>query len=282
MKAQRLKKRQRRTIGYYTILTIMSVGAILMLFPTIWMILCSFKTQNEMYQMPPTFLPKQFDLDNFISVFKQMPFARYYLNSVATSFLNMVVGVLTSALIGYVFAKYQFPGREVLFLVVLACMMIPSETLMPTVYKIMVKFHWTDSYLVLTIPYFCNIFGIFLMRQFFLDLPNDYLEAAEIDGCGQLRTWWSVAMPMARSTVATLVIFLFMSSYNSFLWPLISTDTRKYFTLPVGIQSMLSDRGSQYSMLMAASTMVIVPVCIIFSMMQKQFIEGMTAGGIKG
>lgn len=282
MKAQRLKKRQRRTIGYYTILTIMSVGAILMLFPTIWMILCSFKTQNEMYQMPPTFLPKQFDLDNFISVFKQMPFARYYLNSVATSFLNMVVGVLTSALIGYVFAKYQFPGREVLFLVVLACMMIPYETLMPTVYKIMVKFHWTDSYLVLTIPYFCNIFGIFLMRQFFLDLPNDYLEAAEIDGCGQLRTWWSVAMPMARSTVATLVIFLFMSSYNSFLWPLISTDTRKYFTLPVGIQSMLSDRGSQYSMLMAASTMVIVPVCIIFSMMQKQFIEGMTAGGIKG
>lgn len=282
MKAQRLKKRQRRTIGYYIILTIMSVGAILMLFPTIWMILCSFKTQNEMYQMPPTFLPKQFDLDNFISVFKQMPFARYYLNSVATSFLNMVVGVLTSALIGYVFAKYQFPGREVLFLVVLACMMIPYETLMPTVYKIMVKFHWTDSYLVLTIPYFCNIFGIFLMRQFFLDLPNDYLEAAEIDGCGQLRTWWSVAMPMARSTVATLVIFLFMSSYNSFLWPLISTDTRKYFTLPVGIQSMLSDRGSQYSMLMAASTMVIVPVCIIFSMMQKQFIEGMTAGGIKG
>lgn len=282
MKAQRLKKRQRRTIGYYTILTIMSVGAILMLFPTIWMILCSFKTQNEMYQMPPTFLPKQFDLDNFISVFKQMPFARYYLNSVATSFLNMVVGVLTSALIGYVFAKYQFPGREVLFLVVLACMMIPYETLMPTVYKIMVKFHWTDSYLVLTIPYFCNIFGIFLMRQFFLDLPNDYLEAAEIDGCGQLRTWWSVAMPMARSTVATLVIFLFMSSYNSFLWPLISTDTRKYFTLPVVIQSMLSDRGSQYSMLMAASTMVIVPVCIIFSMMQKQFIEGMTAGGIKG
>ena len=192
------------------------------------------------------------------------------------------MGVLTSALIGYVFAKYQFPGREVLFLVVLACMMIPYETLMPTVYKIMVKFHWTDSYLVLTIPYFCNIFGIFLMRQFFLDLPNDYLEAAEIDGCGQLRTWWSVAMPMARSTVATLVIFLFMSSYNSFLWPLISTDTRKYFTLPVGIQSMLSDRGSQYSMLMAASTMVIVPVCIIFSMMQKQFIEGMTAGGIMG
>ena len=281
MSGKRLTKRP-ANVGYYVILALMTVGALVMFFPIIWMFLCSFKTQNEMYQMPPSFLPNQWDLKNYINVFKQMPFAQYYLNSLGTSAINMVVGVLTSALIGYVFAKYQFRGREAIFLKVLACMMIPYETLMPTVYKIMVKFRWTNSYLVLTIPYFCNIFGIFLMRQFFLDLPNDYVEAAEIDGCGQLRTWWSVAMPMARSTVATLVIFLFMASYNSFLWPLISVDSRKYFTLPVGIQSMLSDRGSQYAMLMAASSMVIVPVCIIFAAMQKQFIEGMTAGGIKG
>lgn len=281
MTGRRLNKK-RRSAGYWIILAVMTVGAVIMLFPTVWMLLCSFKTQNEMYQMPPSFLPKQFNFDNFRSVFKQMPFGRYYLNSLGTSLLNMGVGVLTSALIGYVFAKYQFPGRDGIFLLVLACMMIPYETLMPTVYKIMVKFKWTDSYLVLTVPYFCNIFGIFLMRQFFMDLPNDYLDAAEIDGCGQLRTWWSVAMPMAKSTVSTLVIFLFMASYNSFLWPLISTDTRKYFTLPVGIQSMLSDRGSQYSMLMAASAMVIIPVCVIFAVMQKRFIEGMTAGGIKG
>lgn len=232
--------------------------------------------------MPPTFLPENFNFHNFSNVFKQMPFGQYYFNSLWTSLLNTVVGVLSSALVGYVFAKYQFPGREAIFLVVLACMMIPYETLMPTVYKLMVAVKWTDSYLVLTVPYFCNIFGIFLMRQFFLDLPNDYLEAAEIDGCGQLRTWWSVAMPMAKSTVSTLVIFLFMASYNSFLWPLISTDSRKYFTLPVGIQSMIWDRGSQYAMLMAASAMVIIPVCILFAVMQKQFIEGMTAGGIKG
>lgn len=274
--------RKRRSLGYWLILLLMSVGALVMIFPVIWMLLCSFKTQNEMYQLPPSFLPNQWNLDNFKSVFAQMPFAKFYLNSLGTSLVNTVVGVLSSALIGYVFAKYRFPGRDVIFLVVLACMMIPYETLMPTVYKTMVSFGWTDSYLVLTIPYFCNIFGIFLMRQFFLDLPNDYLEAAEIDGSSQLRTWWSVAMPMARSTIATLVIFLFMSTYNSFLWPLISTDSRRYFTLPVGINSMLSDRGSQYAMLMAASAMVILPVCVIFAAMQKQFIEGMTAGGIKG
>lgn len=280
MKAVKLKKR--RSKGYWVILAVMSIGAVAMFFPTVWMLLCSFKTQGELYQMPPTFLPENFNFHNFSNVFKQMPFEQYYFNSLWTSLLNTVVGVLSSALVGYVFAKYQFPGREAIFLVVLACMMIPYETLMPTVYKLMVAVKWTDSYLVLTVPYFCNIFGIFLMRQFFLDLPNDYLEAAEIDGCGQLRTWWSVAMPMAKSTVSTLVIFLFMASYNSFLWPLISTDSRKYFTLPVGIQSMIWDRGSQYAMLMAASAMVIIPVCILFAVMQKQFIEGMTAGGIKG
>ena len=282
MKSKTLKTRYKHSVGYWTMLAVMTLGAITMIFPTAWMLLCSFKTQNEMYQMPPSFFPKQFNFDNFASVFRQMPFGRYYLNSVGTGLLNTLVGVITSSLLGYIFAKYEFPGRDTIFLVVLACMMIPYETLMPTVYKLQVKMGWTNTYLVLTVPYFCNIFGIFLMRQFFVDLPNDYLEAAEVDGCGQLRTWWSVAMPMAKSMISTLVIFLFMGSYNSFLWPLISVNSRSLMTLPVGLESMLSDRGSQYSMLMAASSMVILPVCVIFAVMQRQFIEGMTAGGIKG
>lgn len=282
MKSKTLKTRRKYSVGYWTMLAVMTLGAITMIFPTVWMLLCSFKTQNEMYQMPPSFFPKQFNFDNFASVFKQMPFGRYYLNSVGTGLLNTLMGVITSSLLGYIFAKYEFPGRDTIFLVVLACMMIPYETLMPTVYKLQVKMGWTNTYLVLTVPYFCNIFGIFLMRQFFVDLPNDYLEAAEVDGCGQLRTWWSVAMPMAKSMISTLVIFLFMASYNSFLWPLISVNSRSLMTLPVGLESMLSDRGSQYSMLMAASSMVILPVCVIFAVMQRQFIEGMTAGGIKG
>ena len=282
MRSKTLKTRRKHSVGYWTMLAVMTLGAITMIFPTVWMLLCSFKTQNEMYQMPPSFFPKQFNFDNFASVFKQMPFGRYYLNSVGTGLLNTLVGVITSSLLGYIFAKYEFPGRDTIFLVVLACMMIPYETLMPTVYKLQVKMGWTNTYLVLTVPYFCNIFGIFLMRQFFVDLPNDYLEAAEVDGCGQLRTWWSVAMPMAKSMISTLGIFLFLGSYNSFLWPLISVNSRSLMTLPVGLESMLSDRGSQYSMLMAASSMVILPVCVIFAVMQRQFIEGMTAGGIKG
>ena len=121
-----------------------------------------------------------------------------------------------------------------------------------------------------------------MMRQFFLDLPDDYLEAAEIDGLGQFGVYWYVALPLARSLVAALAIFLFMASYNSFLWPLISVDSRSLFTLPVGVASMLSDRGNQMAMLMAASTMIIMPVCIIFAIAQKNFISGLTMGGIKG
>ena len=136
MKSKTLKTRRKYSVGYWTMLAVMTLGAITMIFPTVWMLLCSFKTQNEMYQMPPSFFPKQFNFDNFASVFKQMPFGRYYLNSVGTGLLNTLVGVITSSLLGYIFAKYEFPGRDTIFLVVLACMMIPYETLMPTVYKL--------------------------------------------------------------------------------------------------------------------------------------------------
>lgn len=275
-------KMKKKSPGYWIGVILMGIGAFIMLLPVIWMLLSAFKGQGELMKLPPTFLPKVWRFENFKDVFKQMPFGTYYINSVWTSALNTVVGILTGSLVGYVFAKYHFKFRDTIFLVVLACMMIPYETLMPTVYKIQVALGWTNSYLVLTIPYFVNIFGIFLMRQFYMDLPNDYLEAAEVDGCSQLRTWWSVAMPMARSTIAAMAIFLFMASYNSFLWPLIATNSRALFTLPVGIKSLIWDRGNQFALMMAASTLVIVPVCILFAAMQKQFIEGMTVGGIKG
>lgn len=281
-KMQKMRIEKKRTASYWVIAVIIGILALIMFFPVFWMFLCSFKSNAEMLHLPLTFWPKSLNLDNYFNAFKQMPFGTYYLNSVWTSALNTVVGILTSSLVGYVFAKYHFRGRDTLFLVVLACMFIPYETLMPTVYKIMVGFKWTNSYLVLTIPYFVNIFGVFLMRQFFIDLPDDYIEAAEIDGCGQFRTWFSVAMPMARPMIAAMVIYLFMASYNSFMWPLISIDSAKFRTLPVGIATLMWDRGNQYDLLMACSSMIIVPIVIIFACMQKQFIEGMTAGGVKG
>ena len=157
-------EKKRRTAGYWIALVLLGIGSVAMLFPNVWMILSSFKTQGELFTAPPSFLPRNWYFDNYPSVFAQMPFASYYLNSVWTSALNTAVGLLTSSIVGYVFAKYHFKFRDAIFLVVLACMMIPYETLMPTVYRIMVKFGWTNSYKVLTVPYYCNIFGSFLMR----------------------------------------------------------------------------------------------------------------------
>ena len=282
MKEKNLSEKKKHGAGYYVALVVMLVGTLTVLVPIYWMVVSSLKSQTELMQTPPTFWPQKMEFSNYARVFEQMPFGRYYFNSVVTALLNTVMGVFTSALSGYVFAKYQFKGRELLFWLLMACMMIPYDTLMIPLYRIMVGFGWTNTYLVLTVPYFVNIFGMFLMRQFMQDIPTDYIEAAEIDGCSQYRTFFSVIFPMVRPAAAALCIFLFMASYNSFLWPLISVNSRDLFTLPVGMSALNSDRGSQMDLMMACATMVVAPVCVIFALAQKNFVAGLTMGGVKG
>lgn len=277
-----MKTKKKRNVSSFVIWALLLIGSLAMILPLYWMIISSFKSQTELLQMPPTIWPEEWRFSNYLRVFQTMPFLRYYANSLIFSAISTVVGVFSSCIIGYVFAKYRFRGRNALFLCMLACMMIPYDTLMIPLYKIMVKIHFVNTPLVLTIPYFINIFGVFLMRQFFMDLPDDYLEAAEMDGCGQFRTFWSVAMPIAQSSMAALFIYLFMAVYNSYLWPLINVNSRDLFTLPVGIAGMINDRGNQFDLMMAASTMVIVPVAIVFACAQTRFIEGISMGGIKG
>lgn len=275
-------RKKRHSIGYYIGLCIMLAGAVIMILPLYWMIMSAFKGQTELLQMPPTMYPHEFIITNFQRVLDSIPFLRYYANSLITSLINTVVGVFTSAIIGFTFAKYKFKGRDIIFFIILAFMMIPYDTLMIPLYKLMAGMNLTNSYFVLTVPYFCNIFGIFLMRQFYLDLPNDYLEAAEADGCGHMKRFLKIAFPMAKPMMSALFIYLFMASYNSYLWPLISVSKRKLFTLTVGIGAFFNDRGTQTDLIMAASTMMIIPVVIVFALAQKNFVEGLTVGGVKG
>lgn len=276
------QKKKRRSIGFYLGVFVMLAGAVIMILPLYWMIMSAFKGQTELLQMPPTMYPHEFIVSNFERVLEGIPFFRYYANSLGTSLINTVVGVFTSAIIGFTFAKYRFKGRNIIFFIILAFMMIPYDTLMIPLYKLMAGMHLTNSYFVLTVPYFCNIFGIFLMRQFYLDLPNDYLEAAEADGCGHMKRFLKIAFPMAKPMMSALFIYLFMASYNSYLWPLISVSKRNLFTLTVGIGAFFNDRGTQTDLVMAASTMMIIPVVIVFALAQKNFVEGLTVGGIKG
>lgn len=274
--------KKKHGIGYYIGVLVMIIGAFFMILPLYWMLISSFKGQTELLRMPPTMYPHEWVVNNFKRVLDSIPFLRYYANSLGTSIVNTIMGVFTSAIIGFTFAKYRFKGRNIIFFGILAFMMIPYDTLMIPLYKLMAGMKLTNSYFVLTVPYFINIFGIFLMRQFFLDLPDDYLEAAEMDGCGHLKRFFTVALPMARPMLSALFIYLFMASYNSYLWPLISVSKRNLFTLPVGIAAFFSDRGTQTDLIMAASTMMIVPVVIIFTLAQKNFVEGLTVGGVKG
>lgn len=282
MKEVYKEKRGKHPVGFYIGVAVMLAGVVIMILPLYWMIISSFKGNTELRQMPPTMYPHEWIMTNFQKVLDSIPFIRYYANSIGTSLINTVAGVFTSTIIGFTFAKYRFKGRNVIFFIILAFMMLPYETLMIPLYKLMANMHLTNSYFVLTVPFFCNIFGIFLMRQFYLDFPNDYLEAAEADGCGHMKRFLTIAFPMARPMMSALFIYLFMASYNSYLWPLISVSKRNLFTLSVGIGAFFSDRGTQTNLIMAASTMMIIPIVIIFAIAQKNFVEGMTVGGIKG
>lgn len=275
-------KKKKHSIGFYIGIAIIFIGAFFMILPLYWMLVSAFKGQSELLQMPPTMYPHEWVTVNFKRVLDSIPFIRYYANSLGTSIVNTVVGVISSAIIGYTFAKYRFRGRNIIFMCILAFMMVPYDTLMIPLYKLMAGMKLTNSYFVLTVPYFVNIFGIFLMRQFFLDLADDYLEAAEMDGCGHFRRFFTIALPMSKSMLSALFIYLFMASYNSYLWPLISVSKRELFTLTVGIGAFFSDRGTQTDLIMAASAMMIIPIVIIFSLAQKNFVEGLTVGGVKG
>lgn len=276
------RKKMKATPGKILVFILLLVGSLAMLLPFLWMAISSLKSQTELLQMPPTIFPKQPTLKNYQRVLEGIPFLHYYANSLATGLLNMAAGLFTSCIAGYIFAKYDFRGKNMLFVTMLACMMIPYDTLMIPLYRIMVAFRWTNTFLVLTVPYFVNIFGIFLMRQFMQDIPKDFIDAAEIDGCGQFRTFRSVILPIVRPAMAALCIFLFMASWNSYIWPLISVNSRDLFTLPVGLGAFQSDRGRQVDLIMAASTMTVLPIFVVFLAAQKHFVQGITMAGIKG
>lgn len=253
-----------------------------MLFPFVWMILSSFKPAVELLRMPPKFWPEQgLYLENYKEVLKQLPFGRYILNSLFVSAINTAVGLFTSALTGYIFAKYDFFGRNVLFVALLGSMMIPFQVIMIPMYVLMVDMGWVNNYQALTVPYFYSIFGVFLMRQFTLKLPNELTEAAKIDGCSHFGTFFRVIIPLIKTSMAALAIFLFMGSWNDYLWPLIVVDSDAYRTIPLGLGTFIHQRGMKYDLLMAASVMSVLPILVVFVFAQKNFIEGIALTGIK-
>ena len=260
----------------------LAAGGFLMILPLFWMILSSFKPTVELLKMPPTWIPKNgLWMENYKEVLRMIRFDRYMLNSLFVSILNTAVGLFLCSLTGYVFAKYRFPGRDIIFVAFLGTMMIPFQVIMIPMYSLMLDFGWADSYFSLTVPYFYSIFGVFLMRQFILKLPNDLMDSAFIDGSTHFGVFFRIILPLMRTALSALGIFLFMASWNDYLWPLIVINSDMLRTIPLGLAVFIHARGTRYDLLMAASVMAIIPILIVFFAAQKNFIEGIALAGMK-
>jgi len=257
------------------------VSCAIMLLPFFWMVTTSFKLESEVLRMPPQWFPKDWLWRNYIKAWNVAPFGRYFFNSFFMSITTTIGEVVTTILAAYAFAKMRFFGKNVLFAILLATLMIPGQMLLIPNYVTITRLGWFDRYEALIIPWLASVFGIFLLRQFFRSIPDELQDAARIDGCSRLRFLWQIVVPLSKPAIMTVALLKFLGSWNAFLWVLIMTNSNKMRTVPVGLTLFSSEVGTAYEQLMAASVLAIIPVLILFFFTQKQFIQGVARTGIK-
>lgn len=253
------------------------------LLPFVWMIFGSFKTGREIRQIPPTFFPAHFILDNYRTIFNdpKLPLGLYYRNSGIIAIANVIQVLFTSSLFGYIFAKFEFRGKNVLFWMILATMMIPSQVTMVPGYLILAKLHLLNKLWALIIPAAIDAFGIFLFRQFAKSIPNDLLDAARVDGASEFRIYWAIVLPQLGPALATFGMLTFMFNWNAYLWPLIVLTENKVRTLPIILTWYANQHTNQLHLTMAASVLVILPVLFVFLLAQRWIVRGITLTGVK-
>ena len=261
---------------------ILVAGAFIMVFPFIWMIIASLMTAGEIQLRPPVWLPAEPQFQNYTELPQKIPIARLYFNSLFTSALIVFGVLLSSSLAGFAFAKYRFPGREFLFYLILATMMIPFFVTLIPVFFIVRQLGWIDTYQGLVVPGLTSAYGIFLMRQFIITLPDELIDAARIDGASELRIFWRIIVPLVKPALATLGTFTFIAAWNNFLWPLLVLNSRELMTLPLGINSMKSLYADNTNLLMAGTAVAVIPMLVVFVFLQRYFIQGIALTGLKG
>lgn len=264
--------------GYHALLI---PPAILMGFPFLWMISASLKKGSEVFSRSLSLIPETPQWHNYAAAWNSAPFDVFFLNSFLMA-AGIVIGqVITCTLAAYGFSQVDFKGKKLLFLIVLSSMMIPAEATIIPAYLIIKELNWLNSYYGLIVPGMTSVFGIFLMRQFFLTLPRDYFEAAKLEGASHYSMYATIALPLAKPAIATLCIFAFLNVYNSYMWPLLITTDVNMRTLQIGLRYLIdSELGTRWPELMAASTFVILPVLLVFVFFQRYFIKGVVGAGV--
>ncbi|MDO4917977.1 carbohydrate ABC transporter permease [Kocuria sp.] len=257
-----------------------TVITVVMLFPLYAMVRMAFSTREELFA-GGILLPDSWTLANFQNLFEKYPVGTWVLNSLAVSLVTVVVSVSINLLAGYAFAKLPFRGRPVLFLLVLSTLMIPAQAIMIPQFRIVSELGIYGTFWGVILPSAATALGIFLARQFFLSIPDELLEAARLDGAGQLRIFWSVVLPLARPLIAVMVLLAFMNSWNDFLWPLIVLKDPEFYTLPVSLRFLQGEFSNDYGGLMAAGLISCLPLVVLFLVLQKWFVQGIARTGIR-
>ncbi len=257
------------------------IGAFIMLFPFIWMVSTSLKGPAEILSGSLNIVPKEWRWENYPEAWQAQPFGRYFLNTIIIAVSTTVLQLTISAMAAYAFAFFRFPFKNAIFFTLLGTMMIPQQALLIPDYIILAKFRLIDTYAALIIPWCTSVYAIFFMRQFFLTLPKDLYDAAVVDGCGRFSFFWRILIPLSKPPLVTLGIFTFLGSWNSFIWPLIVTNSKSLRVLQVGLAYFLQESGTEWGLLMAASTFSIVPLIIGYFIAQKKFVETSATTGLK-
>ncbi|HOW27796.1 MAG TPA: carbohydrate ABC transporter permease [Elusimicrobiota bacterium] len=269
-----------RFVNRFSLHILLVVFAALTLMPFFWMVSTSFKG-GEILTFPPQWIPKVFTLEWYARLVKEVNFVLHFKNSFIVSITLTVLNLLLNSMAAYAFAKLRFPGKNKIFAVLMTTMMVPGQITMIPVFLLLKNLGLLNSYWGLIIPATANVFGMFMIRQYMMTIPNDLIESARIDGCSEFRIYWSIILPLCRPVLATLAIFTFMGSWNDFLWPLIVLFREEKYTLPVALANLNGQYPTSFGLLMAAAVVVVLPVILVFLMAQKYVIRGIATSGLK-
>ena len=272
-----------RTLGIASGLLVLLTGAVWMLLPLVWMLSASLMPLSEVIKVPPVwFAPAKYSLGNYQEVWGRIGFSLYFVNSVFVAVTITAAQLLTSSMAGFAFARYDFPGRTVIFTLILSTMMIPFQVIMIPLFIMMTKLHMVNTYWGMILPAIVTPFGIFMMRQFMFGVPKDLLDAARVDGAPEPYIYGRIMLPLCKPAIAALTIFAFLGSWDNFLWPLIVVNSKELWTLPIAMSRFTEQYISQTHLQMAGASFMFLPVLIVFLIMQRDFVEGIALTGLKG
>ena len=271
-----------RALGALALHAALVAGGALTLFPLLWMVSASFMASGEATTFPPHLIPHAPTLAQYRALFVRLALGRAFLSSALVAGAVTLVSLVVNSMAGYAFAKLRFGGRERLFGLLLSALVVPAQLGMLPLFLLMKALHLVNTYWGAILPSVASVLGIFLVRQFMLSIPHELIEAARIEGAGELRIYWSLVMPLARPVLATLAILTFMTTWNDFMWPLIVLSDQRRYTLPVAMASLVGEHALDIELMMAGAVVTVLPVLVLFLALQRYYIAGLTAGSVKG